>query len=273
MDLKPPMVAVPRPVHRPAARTVRKIALCGSHSPSLQDAPWDDPTWEFWGHSSSRAWYGREMDRYFDLHPKACWYRAGKKSSRYPKWLAANTVPIFMQKRVPEVPASVTYPKGRVLQEFSYAHRRQYFANHAAWMIALAILEGVTHIGLFGINYSAESEYGTQRGSAEYWLGQVDGRGITLILPEQCTLLAEPSLLYGYESHDEVTAKIKDQYKRKEFKKPSETIRPVGEGAPPLRAIPSELEAEIAAEEEEHPRPAWAMRPMERSDGQVQETV
>jgi hypothetical protein len=270
MDLKPFPGTAPHPAARPvAARTVRKIALCGSHSSSLADAPWEDPSWEFWGHASSRAWYRRPMDRYFDLHPKACWYRGGKKSSLYPKWLAVNTVPIYMQKRVPEVPASVQYPKGRILAEFSYAHRRRYFANHAAWMIALAITEGVTHVGLFGIDYSAQSEYQTQRGSAEYWLGQLDGRGITVILPDQCSLLSEPALLYGYESHFEETGKLRPEYQPKKWAE--KAIRPIvpGQPVPPLAEPPKDLLEDIRNEEAEHPRPAWALGPIDRTDGQA----
>ena len=58
------------------------------------------------------------MDRYFDLHPKACWDRGGKKGNAYPKWLGRNTVPIYMQKAWDEVPASIEYPLGRILLEF-----------------------------------------------------------------------------------------------------------------------------------------------------------
>lgn len=238
------------------ARTVRKIALFGSHSSSLVDAPWDDPSWEFWGHSSSRAWYKRPMDRYFDLHPKSCWSRGGKKGLAYPRWLAKNTVPIYLQKADPEVPASITYPKGRILTEFSYAHRRRYFSNHASWMIALALTEGVTHLALYGINYSSESEYARQRGSAEYWLGQLDGRGVNVILPEQCTLLGDPALLYGYESHDEVTGELKPEYKRKVWKGTDRlTIIQPGDG---VRVPPPEIQALIDKEEAENPRPEWA---------------
>lgn len=259
MDIVPAGRNPPPAIRLPAARTVRKIALCGSHSTSLADAPWDDPSWEFWGHASSRAWYRRTMDRYFDLHPPACWTKGGKKTGAYPKWLAKNTVPIYMQKRWPEVPASVQYPKGRILNEFAYAHRRRYFANHVAWMIALAITEGVTHVGLFGVNYSAQSEYERQRGSAEYWLGQLDGRGVTLILPEQCDLLADPVPLYGYESHDEATGLLRAEYKRKQWK-PEQTIEPIKPGETfTLAQPPKELLEQIAAEEAEHPRPEWAI--------------
>lgn len=267
MVLTPAMAPQADPPPRPvAARAVRKIALCGSHASSLKDAPWDDPSWEFWGHASSRAWYRRPMHRYFDLHPKACWTRGGKKGHSYPRWLAKNTVPIFMQQKFPEVPASVAYPRGQILTEFGDS--RPYFTNHAAWMIALAMTEGATTLGLFGVNYGTESEYVRQRGSAEYWLGRAAERGIRIVLPEQCTLLSEPKLLYGYESHDEVTGLLKDEYKGKEWT-PGETIKPLKPGEKFVRAQPpAHLVAEIEAEEREYPRPSWALGPLpERTDG------
>ena len=58
---------------RAVTRTERKLALCGSHIATLKDAPWNDPSWEFWGHASSHAWYAHPMDRYFDLHDKTRW--------------------------------------------------------------------------------------------------------------------------------------------------------------------------------------------------------
>ena len=212
------------------------------------------------------------MHRYFDLHPRACWDRGGKKGSTYPKWLAQNTVPIYLQQAWKEVPASVQYPRGRILTEFSYAHRRRYFSNHAAWMIALAITEGATHIALYGINYGTEGEYVRQRGSAEYWLGQLDGRGIVTILPEQCTLLADPVLLYGYESHDEQTGMLKPEYKRREWSRKTDIV-PLEPGqVPPKAQPPAHLVELIAQEEAEHPRPDWA-RPdwvpeVDRTDGE-----
>lgn len=260
-------VAEPPP-RRSTARMGRKVALCGSFTPSLQDCPWEDPSWEFWGHASSRGWYKVQMDRYFDLHSKTLWTRGGRKGAYYPRWLAQNTVPIYMQERYPEVPASVKYPKGRILMEFADA--RGYFTNHAAWMIALALTEGVETIGLFGVNYSSQSEYERQRGSCEYWIGRAAGMGVRMVLPEQCTLLREPALLYGYESHDEKTGLLKPEYQRKVYK-PEETITPPVPGLPiPVVEPPEHLRALIAEEEREYPRPEWALGPQpppERTDG------
>lgn len=129
-----------------------------------------------------------------------------------------------------------------------YGQPRAYFTNHLAWMMALAFSEGVTTIGLFGINYGHETEYATQRGCAEYWLGRAAERGIHLVIPEACTLLAEPKSLYGYDSHDE-KGTLKAEYQPREI---------------PLPKLPTDMPAippeEIRQEmtEEELERPDWA---------------
>jgi hypothetical protein len=157
---KPGQVKLPV-LARPTGRSVRKIGLLGSHSASLKTCPWQDPSWELWGHGSSRTWYRRELDRYFDLHPRACWTKNGKVSSKYTEWLKTTTVPVYMQEHHEDVPASIEYPKERILLEFGGI--RRYFKNQTAWMIALAMSEGVTHLGLWGINYGHDTEYEIQR--------------------------------------------------------------------------------------------------------------
>ena len=240
-----------------SARSTRKVAIFGAHKPSLIDAPWYDDTWERWGHASSRLWGAREMDLYFDLHPKACWTLDGKRNPYYAKWLVKNTVPIYMQQKYPEVPASIEYPKRRILQEFGDS--RPYFTNHVAWMIALAFTMDVTTIGLFGVNYAIQSEYVMQRASCEYWLGRAQERGLKIVLPAQCSLLREPAALYGYESHDEVTGLLKEAYKSKKWPQ-SDDIRP---GLTSIRAEPTpDIAEEIQREEAEYPRPDWALGPL-----------
>jgi len=242
-------------------RTTRKIGILGAHTPSLADAPWTDPSWELHGHASAHSWYRREIDFYYDLHPPSCWTRGGKKTALYPKWLAKNTVPIYMQKHYPEVPASIPYPKGRILTEFGFP--RPYFTNHVAWIIALALTEGVSTIGLFGINYGILTEYQIQRACCEYWIGRAVERGVHIIIPEQSTLLREPAKLYGYESHDEETGRRLPEYREKVWK-PHEDITPVVPGQPAARrAEPTkEIKAEIELEEMECPRPEWSFGPL-----------
>ena len=189
---------IPRRTYFSGVGRLRKIGCCGG-AKSLQYAPWHDPTWELWAHASCRHLCKRDADLLFDLHPKELWSDPLKKSwdPRYKEWLAINHIPIMMQQAYPEVPASIKYPFETMITEFP----RGYMTNHIAYMVALALMEGVTHIGIFGCDYNSNSEYGAQRGCAEYWLGVAEGRGVHVQIAPQCDLLNKPSLLYGYESH------------------------------------------------------------------------
>jgi hypothetical protein len=257
IPLKPVGVGPSPP--RAVSRSVRKIALLGSHSASLRSCPWDDPSWELWGHAAARAWYARNLDRYFDLHRKECREREYRKHTKYPDWLAGNTVPIYMWEHYKEIPASIKYPKDRILLE--YGGVRRYFKNHLAWMIALAFSEGVTHLALFGINYGHHTEYEIQRGSAEYWLGRAEERGVHLILPDECTLLQEPKGLYGYESHDD-KGRLLDHWKPKV----KDVITPLVPGKPAdLVEPPEHVREQIEEETRVFPRPDWAFK---RTDGE-----
>jgi hypothetical protein len=133
------------------------------------------------------------------MHPKALWGDPKRKfwDPEYPTWLATNRIPIMMQEVFKEAPASIRYPFEQMVTEFP----RGYMTNTPSYMIALALMEGVTHLGVFGCHYDTGSEYGPQRGSMEYWLGVAEGRGVHVLIPPGCDLLNRPSLLYGYESH------------------------------------------------------------------------
>ena len=111
--------------------------------------------------------------------------------------IKALTTPIYMQKHYPEIPASVRYPKERIQAEWPNLP----FGSQTAWMIALALAEGATHIGLYGIHYQHESEYWDQRANAELWIGIALGRGVQVLIPEGAPIAREPVDLYGYESH------------------------------------------------------------------------
>lgn len=185
----------PPPLYEPPGLgRLRKIALIGT-AETMCLAPFHDPSWEIWSHSSCAHALPR-ADRVFDLHPKAFWIKPKKWHRDYVRWLRECPVPIYMQKHYPEIPQSIRYPRERILAEF-----RRYFTSQTAWMIALALTEGVTHLGFFGIHYAAADERTTQRWGCEYWMGQAEGRGVQLVLPVGCPLLRQPTWLYGYENY------------------------------------------------------------------------
>jgi hypothetical protein len=189
--VKEPPPVIPAPVV--GLGRLRKIALIGS-AQTVDLAPWYDGSWEIWAHATVHP-YCKRVDRYFDLHP---WkWISEKPVPGYLDWLKTLRTPVYMQRKMRDVPASVRYPKERVMAEFP-----RYFTSHVAWMIALALTEGVTHLGFFGIHYALEEEHKKQRAGCEFWMGLAVGRGVQLVNPEGSPLMREPAWLYGYESHE-----------------------------------------------------------------------
>jgi hypothetical protein len=188
---------------RPPFFKTKKLGILG-RTQNIAYTPWHDPTWTLASHTSAREMSKREPDWYFDLHRPECFTNENKSwNPKYYTWLKNLQVPIFMQEtdKAPwnTIPMAVRYPIEQILQE-----HRAYFTNHCAYMIALAMSEGVETIGLFGCQYGAGTEYSTQRGSLEYWLGRFEQYGGNIVLPVKSnTLLCWPSQLYGYESHDD----------------------------------------------------------------------
>jgi hypothetical protein len=175
------------------AGTTRKIALIGA-GPTINLAPWFDPSWEIWCHATCATLASR-ADRYFDQHP---WeWILSKNAPGYLSWLKRTREPIYMaDRRKDDVPSSVRYPLERLRAEFPYP-----FGSHAAYMVALALTEGVTHLGFFGIHYAIDSEWKDQRPNAEFWAGLAAGRGINLVIPAESPFCHEPKELYAYETH------------------------------------------------------------------------
>lgn len=178
----------------PGLGRLRKVAIIGTAG-TYGFAPFHDPSWEIWAHSSAIPICPR-ADRIFDLHAKHVWQAKKPWHKDYQKFLRTCPVPIYMQERFREIPQAVRYPRERVLSEF-----RRYFTSQTAWMVALALTEGVTHLGFYGIHYAHEDERGWQLACAEYWVGLAEGRGVQICVPPGSPLLHN-KLLYGYESHD-----------------------------------------------------------------------
>ena len=267
--------------------TTKKLAIIGSTA-SMQFAPWADPAWTIAAHPCARPECGREPDWYFDLHRPACFTTQQKRwNPRYYAWLQHLQTPIFMQEdgascpwatdpetgaRVPSpyarIPMAVRYPLERILAEF-----RPYFTNHVAYMIALAMTEGVTHLGLFGCQYSHETEHSIQRGSCEYWLGRFEQAGGTIVLPSRHNnLLAVPKQLYGYESHD-ARGKLIDAY-RPVVRVPALT-RPTADGQDTERIALTPIRTDVAEgrpplmDLPDGERPAWERSGLEVDDAGV----
>lgn len=193
-----PRLAAVRPAPVGPGRS-RKIGLIGGAPKSLACAPWLDPSWSFWAHASVAGQIPHQRaDRLFDPHPKNVFTVARKNGFKdYYQFLQHCPTPIYMQEHYADIPASVRYPLELVKQQWPGVP----LASTTALMIALALLEGVTHLGLWGIDYQHDSEYEDQRPNAEYWVGIAVGMGVQVVIPDVSPLCHQPALIYGYETH------------------------------------------------------------------------
>jgi hypothetical protein len=210
----------------------KKIAIVGC-SDSKDQAPFNDPSWEIWAMNNAFITTPRRT-RWFEIHPikfdgKDYWRRKlikpgifeyskefrGQLVNDYMKDLAALDIPVYMQRHWDIIPKSEAYPLQDVITKFG-----NYFTNSVSYMIALAIMEGATEIGCFGVDMATGSEYGPQRPSCEFFLGIAAGLGILLTIPPTADLL-KTKFLYGFQEREQVAweAKLSSIHKNMETRK------------------------------------------------------
>jgi len=124
--------------------------------------------------------------RWFQIHPLGG-MMGRYQSVEYLEWLKVCPIPLYMERALPIIPASITYPFDQVVA----AVGSNYFAtNTIGYMLGLAILEGFKEIRLYGINMG-DGDLGDRyaRPSIEFLLGLAAGRGAKVWVPEESALL------------------------------------------------------------------------------------
>lgn len=169
-----------------AATKTRTVAICGTAGSSRAEIMQQGEDVELWGLNLSYKWMPR-WDRWFEVHDPDI-YR-GVFSDEHRAWLRDCDVPVYMLRRDDSIPSSVAYPVDEVTER---GRLRSYFTSSIAYMLALAIHEGVSEIRLLGTNMATGSEYAYQRAACEYWIGVAEARGIKVYLPPSSPLAKGP---------------------------------------------------------------------------------
>ena len=182
------------------ATKLKKVGILG-FAETWKQAPFDDPTWEFWG--LNELWkYVKRWDRWFELHDEKTLGVTKRdltdaEQQRHIEWLSrTHGKPIYMlpaQVTSGRFPDATAYPLERMVELFG-----RYFTSTIGYMIALAIAEGYEEIGLWGVDLASDVEYPNQRPNAEYLVGIARGQGRTVHIPSDSAIL-KAGFLYGYE--------------------------------------------------------------------------
>lgn len=191
------------PVIMPTAKRTKKIAICGRAPSTILQAPFDDDEWEIWtlGNAAMPQPEGSGVqkgaltlprwDRLYELHDVA--EKIGHWPQAYLDWLKLDHgKPIIIGAKSEHIPFGTPYPWEAVFKEFG-----RYFNNSISEMIAHALLEGCTHLSLYGVDmaqsdpvlHEGNPEYQHQRPSCEYMLGVAAGRGVEVFVPAESDLL------------------------------------------------------------------------------------
>lgn len=164
----------------------RTIAICGTAGSSREEIMQQPDDVEMWGLNLSYKWMPR-CDRWFEMHDPNIF--TGIFAAEHREWLKNAPCPVYMQRRFDEFPTSISYPVDAVTEGGRYA---PYLTSSIAYMVALAVHEGVNEIRLLGVNLATGSEYAYQRAAAEYWCGIAQARGIKVYTPPSCPMFKGP---------------------------------------------------------------------------------
>lgn len=206
---------------QPLSNPKRIVAIVGG-GPTRTSAPFANPKWEIWAFSSKKWKYPR-VTRWFELHAmedlrsQLAEPKKGRRSFKgYMRYMKGLRCPVYMQARHPDIAASVPFPLQKVLDAFGRC-----FTSTASYMVALAILEGASVIGLWGINPTSRS-YAYQRPTLEYLLSCAKSRGIKVYLPAKLPLRVTSNpkpvrtpVLYAYDWKSPGAWWVKRKKKRK----------------------------------------------------------
>lgn len=164
-----------------------KVAIVG-FTEHRKFAPFGDPEWEIWGlNELYRYMPADQFTRWFELHDRSDFEKTAQQAGDPEHITVLNrfNVPVFTNAVWPDAPATQVLPK-----QFIEEHcGTQYFTSSIAWMLGLAIAEGFTTIGVYGVDMAQDTEYVEQKPCCEYLIGKAQGRGIEVLIPKTSDLM------------------------------------------------------------------------------------
>jgi hypothetical protein len=160
----------------------KKIAIVGCYPETWEKAPYSDASWEIWGFSRRNMGKLPRCDKWFELHEERHFLRYETEVRGYADYLRDDKA-VVLQK---------DFPAKALLDRFG-----PYFFSEGqcVWLMAYAIHLGATEIGIWGVE--SIDQYAKQRFEVQHFVQVARDLGISVTVPEGCTLLT-PRKLYGF---------------------------------------------------------------------------
>ena len=184
-----------------------KVAIVGFCETSRKRVPFDDPRYLIMGLNRCYIFLKR-ADVWFDVHSPTIRGWSHRRTDKHAAWLRTFDGPVYMHETDPDIPNSIAYPLDEVQEDLGVnlyrlaadmtrtdSRTKPYMDSSMAYQLALAIHEGFKEILMSGVDLNTSGEYVFQRSGVSYLLGLAQGRGIDVVIPDNCPLLTGP--LYG----------------------------------------------------------------------------
>lgn len=162
-----------------------KVAIVGGAPATEGLAPFDDLEFEIWVHGNQMGRHiKRRITRIFEIHNDL-----SEHEPQYAQFLVDQNKPLIVGHKFPF--------EGENISLFPVAEANEIMGQHLtstpAYMMAMAILEGATHISIFGVDMSVDDhEYFAQRACMYAWIGYAKAKGIEIYIPKESGLFKDP---------------------------------------------------------------------------------
>ena len=177
-----------------------KLAMVATAEPTRGMAPYDDDEYELWGLAVTQTFVDvRRLDVVFEMHTSEYWERDQNVKKR----LVETKEPLYMLDRHDDIPTSIKFPMDTLTSLY-----RMYHTSSISYLLCMAYHSYLTtgkpgHVEMYGMHMAAVEEYQDQRPCVEYWIGRMEGAGMTVIPPDGGVLLTANGL-YGLERYNPV---------------------------------------------------------------------
>lgn len=184
-----------------------KIGIVGAGISENDLKPYEDE-YELWGLNNLYVQFpNTKFSKWFEIHEFSCRNNhfqrrgmslfGGTEINQYLKDLNALDIPVYVRRKFKRIKKAEPFPFKSIISKYG-----KYFGCSFAWMLALAIEQGVDEIGYFGVKLQG-NEYYYQRPSVEYFTGIAVGLGITIYVHPSSEIL-QGNYIYGYEENPDL---------------------------------------------------------------------
>jgi hypothetical protein len=148
-----------------------EVAIVGC-GPTYKEAPFRGDGVTTWGVNDAVS--NRAVDVVFWMDRK--WFKGTDRDKKIRASVLEIGVPMYSTQVWDDIPTSVAYPKGDLVDFFGI----DYFADSVSMMTALAIYQGYTTISYYGCDYAWGQNYVNERPGVEFWQGIALALGVTI---------------------------------------------------------------------------------------------